>query len=345
MAILPGISPTAGCGCNPPPSHVGIPIHTEHLPVVDTVDANIRAAEKGCSPHFHSRIVVQGAGSITANGIYAFKGECAHRPYYTKDDGTALWYFDNCPLHGASGGAVSYKGWYISRSLGTSSYSAAEDMYCVYSKSIDVPGCEVEAEPHVSPVNWVVRSKGMGPLAGCGEDPAPSVLPYTPAESDAVGIVPRLVMLLKLLLSDGQVVSVPVSERDSVMNLLLTLNLMLAVPYHRILLFNRGNLISDLRRLDRLVFECGICSGDLLSVEVAPNEFTTAINWDNRHDSIQISSLYNSFVTERFRRVVVVGAGPVGKCLVLNITFSQLLTACIFILRALHEQACGFARN
>jgi hypothetical protein len=304
---------------------------------LNTADANDKVTEKGCSPYFHSRITVQGAGSIKANGIFTFRGECGHRPYYTKEDGTALWYFDTCPVHGASGGAVSYKGWYISRSLGTSSYSAAEDMYCVYSKSICVPGCDVEAAaPAVEAgltVQWVVRATGVGPLAGCGEDPVPSVQPYIPVDSDGDDIVSRLVMLIKLSLSDGQVVSIPVSEKDTVMSLLLKLDAMLEVPYHRILLFTRGNLISDARWLNRLVFECGIRPGDLLSVEVAPNELTVSINWDNRHDSIQIASLHNSFVSERPRRVVMVGAGPVGESLVINIMMFLLRSYCCILMR------------
>lgn len=335
VSRLPGISPTAGCGCNPPPSHVGIPIErdAESVSSMSENGQTIVKSRIGCSPVMTRKIVVRGAGSASANGVYIFSGELRSHPYYRKHSGTFnndryIWHFTDCPLEGPTGARVSFNGWYISKDLDSSSYSASKDMYSCYTKSPGVPGCYAEDEGAMSAESsltvgregvWVVRAKGLGPAAGCGKVPAPSVSPfYSISSDDGDSDVDddrdaKYVMLVRVSCPNGEVFSFPASERDTVLDVQLKLDHFLKTSYHRILIYNRGDLISDKTRCHKFIFECGIRAADLLSVEVAPDELSRAIQWEQRIDSAQINALYNSYVSEKLRNVVVVGAGPVGK--------------------------------
>jgi hypothetical protein len=55
---------------------------------------------------------VRGAGSVKANGEYRYSGMINSRPYYCKEDGTALWYFTTRlpPLS-------YWSGWFVSKNV------------------------------------------------------------------------------------------------------------------------------------------------------------------------------------------------------------------------------------
>jgi len=111
---------------------------------------------------FPTRYEVQGAGSPETNGIYEFVALFNDRPYYRHTQGTAWLWFFSAPFL-----LKTYTGWYLSKRVGSSALSAADDFYAAYG-SLPLPPAS----------RWVARSPGWGPTAGCGREPAPqSVLP------------------------------------------------------------------------------------------------------------------------------------------------------------------------
>lgn len=312
---LPGISPTCGCGANPPPSFVGSPSDLSHQ---ITPNVSLNNLEKlavdgcGCSPVLPRQIVVSGAGTLSANGVYSFSGEISNRPYFQKIGGReSLWYFDTCPISQTTSGAISYNGWYLSNAVGTSRYSSSEDMYSCYSYDC-IPPLPIRFETDLqwtftTPLiamlqkpkyqNWIVRSPSIPPLSGCGMFPAPLIEYVVPTPTLDQ---PIFVMLLRLYLPNGEVKSLQISELDSILKLKLMCESILQVPYYSIRLLLRGTPLSRLLHLTILpheddlqkVFDSGVTMGDIITVEVV---------------SVNLQSLRNPDTS-----ICIIGAGPVG---------------------------------
>jgi 2-polyprenyl-6-methoxyphenol hydroxylase-like FAD-dependent oxidoreductase len=281
----------------------------------------------GCSPVFPRHVLVSGAGSLSANGIYHFAGEINHRPFFrhaTREE--CLWYFNSCPLSHSTAGVISYNGWYLSQSVGTSSYNSAEDRYTSYSCDC-VPQLELSlvsemnscnrdlvsmVSAHTSskpPMSWVVRSPGLPPLAGCGIAPVPTVQYLLPGPSSSLPSAVHdssFVMLLRLSLPNGEMSSLAVSEFDTILRVKLVCEELLHVPFYRLRLMTRGRNLSHISHLEmystetendhHLILSTGLLMGDLISVEIISA-------------SVMASSLTLPFPK---RRVSIIGAGPVG---------------------------------
>jgi 2-polyprenyl-6-methoxyphenol hydroxylase-like FAD-dependent oxidoreductase len=309
------MSPASGCGANPPPSFVGSP---SDLPQLIPPNVSLNNLEKlvvdgcGCSPLFPRHIVISGAGTFSANGVYSFAGEMSNRPYFQKIGGReSIWYFSTCPISQSTSGAISYNGWYLSNEVGTSRYSSSEDMYSCYSSDC-IPQLTVRFETnHQSeyltslipmlqkpkPRKWIVRSPSLPPLSGCGMCPVPSIeyLIPTPLPDQ-----PAFVMLLRLYLPNGEVKSLQISELDSILRLKLMCEEILHAPFYSIRLLLRGTPLSRLFRLNILpheddhqkVFDTGVSMGDIITVEIVAVSLLPLSNPDTN--------------------ICIIGAGPVG---------------------------------
>ncbi|RYH14487.1 hypothetical protein EON65_33520 [archaeon] len=336
----PGMSLTAGCGHNPPPSILE-PLDTKSSPskndsrVVQFHKAESLVAEgAGCTEVFYRLVHVTGAGKELANGVYEFAGEMNHRPYYLKqlrgwtargmsedaaegaeDDGTsskgisskdssqreALWYFSDCPLNKSTSGLVSYNGWYLSKNIDTSSFSAGLDMYSCYVHSALPP----------MQGGWIARLPGLPPTAGCGKNPPPRVKYITTplsAGSDADEMeddatTSYLVQLLRIMLPSGQTISIDVCEHHTVGDVIIKLErhihllMRVCTPVYDIKLHCRE---AELKVYSKAVFACGIMKGDILVASFSPRK--------------PLSVTHNIS-----KRVQIIGAGPVGLWLAIHI--------------------------
>lgn len=306
--ISPGFGPTAGCGHDPPPARVESVIAAtketesqnvcEIVPPTSTVEQNY-GSSVACSRF----VTVVGAGCEHANGIYIFEAEFNRRPYFRHVNDHfkfALWYFGTCPLNTSTNGLISYNGWYISLDVGTSSYAANSDMYCCYSASLSPPL-----------TNWIVREPGIGPLSGCGQNPVPTVRPSTaieienlfPASKRICGChhnsfdEPRQatqVMLVSVMLPDGNSLTIPTCEWDLVQDLMVYVD----SKYPTLRIYDMTLTIGDIavNKLSK-VFHI-VKTGDILMIH---------------RRKVPISLL-----TADTKRVVIIGAGPVGNFFFLN---------------------------
>lgn len=310
--LEPGLSPTAGCGVDPPPSAVTCVddsdtdagyTYDEFASSHIMADADkLASSGEGCSGVMPRYLSVSGAESVEVNGIYAFSGELNCRPYYKlvmdghrhskKEEQTldipSIWYFSSCPLAGSTRGAVSYNGWYLSRRLQTSSYSAGDDMYCAYSSASAVP---------LERALWVTRKPGVGPLSGCGRGLPPSIQ-FLAAPMAAHGTVKPIastseVMLLRLALPTGRIVSMEISEHTTVYDVKVWIDIThKSIRAYGIQLKLKSRIMKDSTAL--VMHGTGINTGDLLIVEetLAPQVMP---------------------IPQYAKHVLIVGAGPVGN--------------------------------
>jgi hypothetical protein len=288
ITVSPGYGPTAGCGHEPPPSHVA----SGALEVTEGTNTSVCMSTKrditgiGCGAIFPRYISVNGAGSNVANGIYKYEGEVASRPFFRNTSAgskTALWYFATCPLNRSTGGVISYNGWYISLDVETSSYAAAGDMYCCYSSS---------STPPLS--DWVVREPGIGPLAGCGKLPVPVMRGANddvPSDSSdaAIAVDGKLLMLFRVMVPDGTMITLPVSEKSTIEDVMVQVDA-------------KNNSL----RVYDMVFKQG---GAII------NPKSSVFESVREHDIIIAEARLSrppSAVVQPAKRVLVIGAGPVG---------------------------------
>jgi hypothetical protein len=288
--------PTVGCGIAPPPLRVDSADVTALGSDAGIAGSHVRSFEPNVEQMFPRYIVVEGAGTASANGMYVFSEAHGLNPQYIKHGGTeAIWYFSECPVHHSSGGLVSYNGWYLSIASGTSKYSAANDIYCAYTK--DSSSIPFESK------NWTVPRVAAGLSNGCGKPPIPTF--RTASDLEVAGYLaevnanvadvedyPRKLIILSLSLPDGRSANVDISERSSVEDLMLKLDaLYQETPIFGIILRHGNKALEN--RSDLLVQQCRLMHRDVILVQ-------------HRH------ALLRSPHIDMPKKVALIGAGPVG---------------------------------
>lgn len=289
--------PTVGCGIDPPPLRVeSVDINTIGSPVALSA-SHVRSFEPSVEQMFPRYIVVEGAGTANANGIYVFRETHEANPEYIKHGGTeAIWYFSECPVNHSSGGLVSYNGWYLSVAARTSRYSAAYDIYCAYTNdSSSIP---------LASDKWVVPRVAAGLSNGCGKIPIPTIRAASHQEVVAylaeidqdhadLDDVPQKVIIVAISLPDGRSVNLNVSELSTVEDLLLRLDALYPeTPIYSISLKHGNEVLST--RSDLLVQHCRLMHRDVILVQ-------------KRHKSLRSPHI------DAPKAVAIIGAGPVGR--------------------------------
>ncbi len=275
----PSILPTGGKGINPAPQ-------VEVLPNADDtffprVAATLRK-DMSFVPYFPASFVVSNAGAAEVNGVYEFVSVANNRPYYQhQGTGPVLWYFYSFAY--SLDPKLSYNGWYISRKIDlspTCALSAKDDYYTAYNHEKLPPQSE-----------WVTRSPGISPAAGCGIAPPPS-------------FVAGELMLVNLKVQEprGNVVGVVIGARASVATLKLKLQGLLGLPTYQQTLTCGDHLLTD---ADTFI-DLNLQPGSLIKLQERA-----------------FASLLNEFpvVAIPARTVVIVGAGPVGLWVAVQLKF------------------------
>ena len=318
-----GLSPTAGCGVDPPPASVqavaaGAPTAVSPPELGSEAADRLAASGNGCSGILPRFIDVAGAGCADVNGTYSFSGIINNRPFYKLSNGPptpskaenqtppAIWYFATCPLAKSTGGTVSYNGWYISRDAQTSSYSAAADMYCLYSPSAALP---------LDSDTWVVRPSGIGPTSGCGVAPAPRVTATAVDKIRAMGSSVQVV-ILRISLPNGIVVTMVASELVTVSDVKRWID----VNHKQWRLYDLqlkvgGHVLAD----PALCIAGAVSPGGLLVAE----------------ENAAAHCILAAPVTAPPKTILVVGAGPVGsRCAYLIIVLLIfLMLSCVVYMK------------
>lgn len=244
----------------------------------------------GCSGMLPRYLSISGAGCADINGVFEFTGIHNHRPYYSQKLETshtvphapAIWYFSSCPLARTTNGNISYNGWYISREVATSSYSASNDMYSIYSHTSHVP---------LDSDNWIVRERGLGPISGCGLKPAPLVSVAAGYCSSSAQI-----MILRISLPTGRLVSLPVSEHETVQDVKRWIDIKFVTwRTYEIILKVRNRVLANTS-----IILSAVSKGDIVIAE------------PRGRAEISTTSL-------KSRKILVIGAGPVGTDLISNV--------------------------
>jgi hypothetical protein len=288
--------PTVGCGIEPPPLRVESVDAATLGSDVAVAASHVRSFEPNLELMFPRYIVVKGAGTAHANGIYVFSETHGVNPRYIKHGGTeSIWYFSECPVYHSSGGLVSYNGWYLSLVPGTSKYSAVNDIYCAYTN--DSSSIPFESS------KWMVPRVAAGLSNGCGKPPIPTFraatdievmgyLSYIHPDVENFEDCPQKLIIISLSLPDGRSVNVDVSERSTVEDLMLRLDsLYPETPIYGITLKHGNKALEN--RSDLLIQQCRLMHRDVILVQ-------------HRH------ALLRSPHIDTPKNVALIGAGPVG---------------------------------
>lgn len=255
--------------------------------------------------------------------MYIFLGEFNNRPFFKRFNIDAkelssecLWYFSTCPLSVYTGGVISYNGWYISHRLDTSSYTAACDMYCCYTTSSCPPFNE---NGKYASSKWITRTPGLPPLGGSGIAPVPSILQGASVDvleyltnqkqhpvrnsSDQMRSLALWMMLLRVSLPDGTIVSLPVYECDSVFDILVQID----TKYHKWRYYEIQLQLNErvLQKDEKLLLQ-DVVTGQMTSISSPGDILVAGLVADSFHT-------ITSLKLHHCKSVVVIGGGPVGE--------------------------------